>query len=159
MKRFASVVRLTAIAFTIGCYSTPASAADGKPFLMKIGTGGSSATTSIPSDGNFHSAGSVSIAPKKSGFCAVSASTNMLGGGSQVAVTISTAPDAVGPWSQFHNYSNSSFSVAITQAFVITKDVPVTFYLNVMNGTGSTIISETTRIWTICSAVKDPVLP
>lgn len=146
---------LAAFGFSLLLWGS-ADAADGKPFLMQIGTGQDFAA--VPNDGNFHSVASVSITPKKSGFCAVTASANMIGTG-DIALTIATTQDAFGPWGQFHDAPNSEWSAAMTQAFVITKDVPVTFYLSVSNSSGAGIQVEATRIWTICSAVKEPVLP
>ena len=139
--------------------SSPAGAADGKPFLMQIGTGQD--FKQVNSGPAWDSVASVSITPKKSGFCAVTASANLYAPApaGDVGISIGTTEDDFGPWGQFHNFTNDSWSAAMTQAFVITKDVPVTFYLSVNNTTGNPIQVEATRIWTICSAVKEPVLP
>lgn len=139
--------------------SATALAGDGKPFLMKVGTG--QASTSIASDGNYHDAASVSITPKKSGLCAVSASaTAALTAGDFLTVSLSTTSGAVGPWLQAHSSPTDTLFVspAITQAFVVTKGIPVTFYLTAQSTPTSTNL-EVTRIWVICESEKEPVLP
>ena len=137
--------------------TSAAHAADGKPFLMKVGTGGVFAFP--PPGGAWTDALSVSITPKKTGICTVTASYAAETQDGPFSVSLSTASATGGPWIQGHTEQNAYVSSAMTQAFIVQKDVPVTFYLVAGNqGTVNATI-EATRIWVICAQEKTPVLP
>ena len=50
-------------------------------------------------------------------------------------------------------------SGAISDAFVVEKNVPITFYMNGRNLGSGNVTTENKHLWVICEQEKTPTLP
>ena len=135
---------------------TPTWAGDGKPFLMKVGPG--STFVNVPSGGAWTELLQMSITPKKDGICVVTAGLTAFTSDNVLQVTLATASAVNGPWVQAYQQS-SQVSPVMSQAFIVQKKTPITFYFNARNVGSGDVLSENTRIWVICEQEKTPVIP
>ena len=72
---------------------------------------------------------------------------------------LSTAPDTAGTGAQVYDNPGRSISGAISDAFVVQKNVPVSFFMNGRNLGTTNVHSENKHLWVICEQEKTPVLP
>jgi hypothetical protein len=140
----------------------PAHAAgDGTPFLMKVGTGfGGVALPPANADSPYTNMTSVSITPKRSGLCTVTGAFRLLPfSTAPIQIALSTAPDTAGTGAQVYDNPGRSISGAISDAFVVQKNTPITFYMNGRNLGTATVNTENKHIWVICEQERTPTLP
>ena len=139
----------------------PAHAAgDGTPFLMKVGTGGGTLLFPANADSPYTNMMSVSITPKRSGLCTVTGAFRVPPqSNAPLQIALSTAPDTAGTGAQVYDNPGRSISGAISDAFVVQKDVPITFYMNGRNLGSTNLNTENKHLWVICEQERTPTLP
>jgi hypothetical protein len=140
----------------------PAHAAgDGTPFLMKVGTGpGGFALQPATADSPYTNMTSVSITPKRSGICTVTGSFRLPPQATApIQIALSTAPDTAGTGAQVYDNPGRSISGTISDAFVVQKNVPISFFMNGRNLGTATVNPENKHLWVICEQEKTPTLP
>jgi len=138
----------------------PAHAGDGSPFLMRVGTGGDLSLL-FPAGAldPYTNMMSVSITPKRSGLCAVTGAFRTIQSDGPLQIALSTAPNTAGTGAQVYDNPNRSVSGAISDAFVVQKNVPITFYMNGRNLGSGNVSTENKHLWVICEQEKTPTLP
>ncbi len=117
--------------------------------LMKIGEG--SKIVTVPDDGTWVKVFKVTVKPKYSGVCVVTASWMAEMNDGELTATLHTVKAARGPWVQTSSEQPYSQS-AMTQAFQVPGGVSTKIFLNAANFSGTgTPSMQGTRIWAVCA--------
>ncbi|HZR83962.1 MAG TPA: hypothetical protein VFD92_22895 [Candidatus Binatia bacterium] len=155
------VPAVLSICGTLLALGAPAHAAgDGTPFLMKVGTGGGTLLPPANADSPYTNMMSVSITPKRSGICTVTGAFRIPPeSNAPLQIVLSRATDTAGTGAQVYDNPGRSISGAISDAFVVQRNVPVTFFMNGRNLGTTNVHSENKHLWVICEQERTPTLP
>ena len=127
---------------------------------MKVGTGGGTLLSPANADSPYTNMMSVSITPKRAGICTVTGAFRVTSeGNGALQIVLSTAPDTAGTGAQVYDNPGRSISGAISDAFVVQKNVPISFFMNGRNLGTTNLHSENKHLWVICEQEKTAVLP